>query len=247
MTPSVPLPASGTSPDSAGPSPEHPREPARETHRMVQVIGAGLGRTGTASLKLALETLLGGPCYHMFELLQHREDATTWTAGISGDPVDWSAFLDGWAAVVDFPACAAVDQLATAFPDAPILLSTRDPEAWWESADRTILQFERRRAPGSATGDMGAAMFGEIGIDPHDRNASIAAFVAHEERIRSAYGDRLVEWRSGDGWEPLCVGLGLPTPDEPFPHSNSSAEFFDEVEAALRGEVRRNAEPPRRH
>ncbi|MFN3256493.1 MAG: sulfotransferase family protein [Ilumatobacter sp.] len=212
---------------------------------MVRVIGAGLGRTGTASLKLALETLLGGPCYHMFELLQRRDDAATWAAALSGEPVDWPTFLDGWTAVVDFPACAAVDELAAAFPDAKVLLSTRDPESWWDSADRTILQFERRRVDGSASGDMGAAMLGRVGIDPHDRDVSIAAFVAHERRIRETFGpERLIEWRSGDGWEPLCDGLGLAEPDEPFPHSNSSASFFDEVEAALRGEVRRNAEPP---
>lgn len=211
---------------------------------MVTVIGAGVGRTGTNSLKLALETLLGGPCYHMFELLQRREDAVTWTAGISGEDVDWAAFLEGWSAVVDFPACSAVDELAVAFPDAKVLLSTRDPADWWASADRTIFTFERRREPGTPSGDLGAAMTGRIGIDPNDRDVSVAAFLAHEERIRETYADRLIEWHPGDGWTPLCRGLDLPEPDEPYPHSNSSGSFFEQAEAAMRGDVQRNAVPP---
>ena len=211
---------------------------------MVQVIGAGFGRTGTNSLKLALETLLGGPCYHMVELFQRPTDALAWTSGISGGDVDWAELLDGWSAVVDFPGCSATDELAAAFPDAKILLSTRDPESWWASADRTIFVRAREAEPGTPPGDMVAAMLGRVGVDPDDRDRSIAAFVAHEQRICEQYADRLIEWRPGDGWEPLCAGLGVAVPDEPYPHTNTSEGFDEMVDAARRGDVERNAVPP---
>lgn len=211
---------------------------------MVQVIGAGLGRTGTASLKLALETLLGGPCYHMFELLQRPSDAETWAAGLRGRSVDWEQFLDGWSAIVDFPGAGAVDELATAFPDATVLLSTRDPDAWWESADRTIFSFEREHDGSTPQGRMGNAMMHRVGVDVFDRDASIAAFVAHNDRIRREYAGRLIEWQPGDGWAPLCVGLGVDEPDEDYPHANEAGGFFDQVRAALAGDVPRNADPP---
>lgn len=212
---------------------------------MVEVIGAGFGRTGTVSLKLALETLLGGPCYHMYEFLNRREDAPTWMSGFASGDVDWPELLTGWSAIVDWPGIAVVDELASAFPDAKILLSSRDPETWWESADRTILEVVRDAEPGSLGERFMASMFGRSGVDADDRDASIRAFVEHNERIRSTFGpDRLIEWQPGDGWTPLCNGLGIDPPDEPYPHANSSGVFADEMARVRAGDVPRNAAPP---
>src|SRR5438309_762706 len=123
----------------------HSRLPplASSEEMALRVVGAGVGRTGTASLKEALEKLLGGPCYHMLEVFGHPEHVPQWGAAMSGDVVDWSALLDGYVATVDWPACTVWRELSEENPDALILLSTRDPEAWWTSCDRTIWQVFR--------------------------------------------------------------------------------------------------------
>lgn len=212
---------------------------------MVQVIGAGFGRTGTVSLKLALETLLGGPCYHMYEFLNRRQDAPAWMAGFAGNDVDWAELLAGWSAIVDWPGVACVNELAKAFPDAKILLSTRDPNSWWRSADRTILELVRDVEPGSPSASFMAAMFERSGVDAARAEASIRAYVEHNDRIRSTYGpNRLIEWQPGDGWAPICVGLGVDPLNEPYPHANSFASFADEMERVRDGKVPRNAGSP---
>ena len=106
----------------------------------MQLIGAGLGRTGTMSLKLALERLLGGTCHHMKEVGAHPEEVPFWHAAIRGETVDYRTVLDGYTAIVDYPGAAVWHQLADAFPEAPVLLSTRaSAEQWWQSASATIL------------------------------------------------------------------------------------------------------------
>ena len=107
----------------------------------LRVVGAGVGRTGTHSLKLAIEQLTGAPCYHMVELIGNREAVPVWHAAIDGTMPDWEQFLAGYQATVDWPACAVWRELAHAYPDAPVLLSTRSStEAWYGSMERTIMQ-----------------------------------------------------------------------------------------------------------
>lgn len=198
----------------------------------LRLVGAGLGRTGTHSLKLALEQLLGGPCYHMFEVLEHPEHVPTWQRAAQGEPPDWARFLAGYAASVDWPAAAFWRELADANPDAVVLLSRRDDaEAWWASAERTIFAAARRwsssdpelASQGRMVLDLLRARFTEHWSD-HD--AAVAAYERHNDEVRStARKDRLVEWRPGDGWAPICRALGLAVPDRPFPHVNTTDEF----------------------
>ncbi len=106
----------------------------------IQLVGAGLGRTGTMSLKSALERLLGGTCHHMKEVFQHPDEVPVWHAAMLGEPVDFPALLAGYDAIVDYPGAAVWRELAAAFPDAPVLLSTRSSaDEWWQSASSTIL------------------------------------------------------------------------------------------------------------
>src|SRR5579884_4290855 len=114
----------------------------------LRVIGAGIGRTGTHSLKLALERLLGGRCYHMVEVFQRPEHIPVWAAAAKGEPVDYRRLLDGYVAAVDWPSAAFWPELAAAFPDAVIVLSSRDADGWWRSASRTIFE-AMRRGPGA--------------------------------------------------------------------------------------------------
>ena len=192
----------------------------------LRIVGAGLGRTGTLSLKLALERLLGAPCYHMLELFTHPEHVAVWHAAVRGEPVDWAALFDGYAAAVDWPVGSFWPEVAAAFPNAHILLSTRSSESWWRSASQTIFPTSAKAAgtPWHAMWlDLAKSRFTER-LD--DRAAAIAAYERHNADVRArAPRPRLLEWTAPDGWEPLCRALGVPVPAEPFPHANSTEEF----------------------
>jgi hypothetical protein len=198
----------------------------------MRVVGAGLGRTGTMSLKLALERLLGEPCYHMFEVFSHLEHTATWHAAFTGEQVDWNSILDGYAAIVDWPGAGLWRQLVATYPDAIVLLSTRrDATTWLKSARATILdngpdnKLEDDPAmPGFAP--MVRAMLASWEPQWRDDTAAMAAYERHNAEVRAEVPkSRLLEWQPGDGWEPLSVALGVPVPDEPFPHVNTTEEF----------------------
>ena len=198
----------------------------------LRVVGAGLGRTGTHSLQIALQQLLGAPCYHMLEIIEHPEFIPAWQDAVDGKPVDWEAVMNGYSAAVDWPAAAYWRELAEWNPDAIILLSTRSrTDAWWKSANDTIFEISRREAPPvaalQAQQKMAVDMLTKT-FTPNWSNEADAkkAYELHNETVRAtAPRDRVVEWQPNDGWEPICSALSLPVPDEPFPHVNSTAEF----------------------
>ena len=192
----------------------------------LRIIGAGPGRTGTASLKAALEQLLGAPCYHMFEVENRTGDLAVWRDAAGGHLPDWNRFFDGYAAAVDWPAAAFWQELAAAFPDAPILLSYRDPDDWWRSAHATIFP-STLRAHGEWREMLDALFSNRFTPSLDDRDACVEAYLNHIETVRRrAPASRLVEWSPGDGWKPLCNALGITEPDTPFPHTNSTREFL---------------------
>jgi hypothetical protein len=197
----------------------------------LKVVGAGLGRTGTLSLKLALERLLGAPCYHMVEVFGHPEHLASWRAAIEGEPVDWATLMTGYAASVDWPAAAFWRELSEANPDAIVLLSTRSsPDAWFKSASDTIFTVGRAAPPDGELADFAGfpdAMFGAtFTANWTDHDEAIRAYEAHNAAVRAEVpSDRLVDWQPGDGWEPICAALGLAVPSEPFPHANTTSDF----------------------
>jgi len=198
---------------------------------MLRVVGAGLPRTATKSLKEALELLLGGRCYHMAEVFQHLEDVPIWRAAIRGEEIDWSSFPPDSVATVDWPGSAFWHELADANPDAVIVLSTRDSAAkWWESADETILPILRKPVEQPENDEwhlmVNELATREIGPDWDNAERAQAFYDRHNEQVRrEAPADRLLEWRATDGWEPLCRALGVPVPDEPFPRVNTREEW----------------------
>lgn len=197
---------------------------------MVRVIGAGLPRTGTWSLKYALERLLGAPCYHMRVLHDRLEQVPIWQVAIDGGPVDWPALFDGYAAAVDWPTSACWSEISRAYPDALIVLSTRqNADVWWRSADPTVLDVARAELPdGYAEWHtmLLALLRRDFGEDWGDEAVAKAAYDRHVEWVRTtAPPDRLLEWRAEQGWAPLCEALGLPVPDEPFPHLNTKQDW----------------------
>lgn len=207
----------------------------------LKVVGAGLGRTGTASLKKALEQLTGGPCYHMFEVLSHPQSVATWHSLVREESDDWDALLGGYDASVDWPASAYWRELAAANPDAIVLLSSRaTPEEWWASMEKTIINVLTMELPPE---DQGMAAHRAMVLDLFARRftpdwrepeAAMAAYERHNERVRSDVPPaRLVDWQPGDGWEPICDALGVAVPGDPFPHENSTREFHDNVEGGF--------------
>ena len=93
----------------------------------MKVIGAGFGRTGTMSLKVALETLGFDPCYHMTEVFAHPDHAGFWISAWREEPADWDGILGEYEAAVDWPACTFYEELMERNPDAKVILSVRDP------------------------------------------------------------------------------------------------------------------------
>ena len=194
----------------------------------LRVVGAGVGRTGTSSLKRALEYLLGKPCYHMRELLDNPDDVTFWHEAAFGGKPDWHAVLADYGAGVDWPVSAFWLELSAAFPDALILLSKRPAAEWWESARKTIYA-PRQREPGLLTDMSNELSRTRFPIHPiiDDKQASMALFDKwNNDVIAQAPAGRLLVWEAGDGWQPICAALGLPLPDMPFPHQNTKEEFI---------------------
>ena len=198
----------------------------------IAVVGAGVGRTGTHSLKLALEQLLGAPCHHMMEILADPTQIPAWTDAIEGRPVDWAAMLANYAAIVDWPGGAFWRELSAANPDALVLLSVRDPEAWYRSASNTIfLSFDNMPPEIKPWMDSVRKLLRDRFSDSFDDpTAMMDAFVRHNDTVRAEVpATRLLEWTPGDGWEPICDRLGLPVPAEPFPLTNTTAEFREMI------------------
>ena len=200
----------------------------------MKVIGAGFGRTGTLSLKHALERLGFGPCYHMAEVAAHPEHVDLWRRAWRGeDP--WAEIFADYGAAVDWPAAAFWPRLMDHYPEAFVLLSLRDGASWFKSATDTIFRSMREGlASGNATLQERLLMAKEIivdgtfGGDLSDRKAAIAAYEANIAKVRATVPeDRLIQVDARDGWEPLCAALGVPVPEEPYPRVNTTEEFFE--------------------
>lgn len=194
----------------------------------LDVIGAGLGRTGTTSLKLALERLGFARCHHMTEVFLHPETAAHWEAAAEGQAVDWEALLAGYRAAVDWPACHFYGDLARIYPDAKVILTVRDPESWFRSTQATIFGFEHvgeveKRPMG---GFMKKAILPTFDGRVKDREHAIAVYERHNAEVRRTIPpERLLVYDVTQGWEPMCRFLGVPVPSEPFPHANTTADF----------------------
>jgi hypothetical protein len=202
----------------------------------LRVVGAGLPRTGTSSQKAALETLLGGPCYHMEEVFEHLDHAPLWVRALNGDPTGWQTALTGYVAAVDWPASMLWREVADANPDAIVLLSMRsDAMTWWGSVDATIMGVRRGGVHQVDPGWLAMAelLFDRFGLHDGDADGAMAAYERHNAEVRSTIPpSRLVEWHPGDGWEPICSALGVPVPSEPFPHRNTREDWNREPPGA---------------
>jgi len=196
------------------------------------VIGAGFGRTGTLSMKFALELLGVGPCYHMLEVARNPPHVDLWNAAALGHG-QWDRIFDGYGAAVDWPSMYFWRELASHYPQAKVLLTVRSTESWINSMKATI--FESLRRPVPTDDPIRAArkrMIDKFVIDYSfggnvDDLAHVAAvYERHNEEVRNAIpADRLLVYEVGQGWDPLCKFLGVPVPTAEFPKVNSTDEF----------------------
>jgi len=194
----------------------------------IRMVGAGVGRTGTHTQKIVLERLIGGTCHHMVEVFQHPDEIPVWTQAALGNNPDWTEFLSGYTAIVDWPGGSFYKEIADAFPDAPVLLSVRDPDAWYKSASNTIFHaIDLSKASDDPWQAMIEAMMrNRFCADLEDAEAMKKAFVRHNEEVRDTIPkDRLIVWQPEDGWGPIADALGVPAPDEPLPVTNTTNEF----------------------
>jgi hypothetical protein len=192
----------------------------------LQVIGAGFGRTGTMSLKLALEQLGFGPCHHMVEVFAHPESIPLWTEAAEGKP-QWDRIFQGYRAAVDWPTATFYAGLADHYPDAKVVLTERDPESWFKSTQATIFNFPMDPQTTDPWQRMVQRVVGDLfDLDMHNHDKVISVFKAHNARVREVIpADRLLVYEVAQGWEPLCRFLEVAVPDGPMPKVNSTEEF----------------------
>ncbi|MFZ0977626.1 MAG: sulfotransferase family protein [Solirubrobacteraceae bacterium] len=212
----------------------------------MKVIGAGLPRTGTLSQKVALEMLGFGPCYHMVNVLTDLPLAEHW-AGAMDEPADWDAIFGEHESTVDWPGSFFYRELADAYPEAKVVLSVRDPEAWERSMLDTIwglfhgqsLMAHISKAREVVDPDWRAymqlmrRMWAAQGVfsGPELQPGQLAdAITRYQEQVqRNIPEDRLLVWSVQDGWEPLCRFLDVEVPDAEFPRLNDSKMFVDRI------------------
>ncbi len=204
----------------------------------MKVIGAGFGRTGTMSLKGALEQLGFGPSFHMIDVARYPELLPQWQAAADGESADWEKVFEGWESTVDWPACTYWEQIWETFPDAKVLLSVRDPESWYASCQKSIHASAQAAAKGELEG-------GSVTVSPEamkmingviwngtfegrfdDKEFALDVYNRHNEDVKSKVpADKLLVYEIKQGWEPLCEFLEVPVPETDMPHLNDATSF----------------------
>jgi hypothetical protein len=199
----------------------------------LRIVGTGLGRTGTKSLHTALVMLGFTPCHHMFEVFQHPESMALWIDAAQGR-ADWEAIFRDYQAAVDYPSAAYWRELTEHYPAAKVIHTVRDADQWFDSVHATIFAPEglARRGGEDERARFFAGILERIPAHLDERVAMTDFFQAHTRAVITRIApERLLVYRVGDGWEPLCRFLGMTQPDAPFPCENSRAEFIDRVRA----------------
>lgn len=220
----------------------------------IKIAGTGLGRTGTYSLKLALEHLGFGKCYHMTELFQYPEGVSHFRQAERGDQINWENIFSNYNSTVDYQGARYFEQITDHYPDAKVIHTYRNPDEWFESAVKTILAARnlnfrqyvkfaslfpfypniRKRLNAFLYSRKLIAL--EFGKDYSDKKKIIRKYEQHTENvIKKINPDRLLIYNVSEGWKPLCRFLNVPVPKNDFPYTNTQDEFFKKIEIIGRG------------
>jgi hypothetical protein len=214
----------------------------------MKIIGAGLPRTATTTQWLALR-MLGLPTYHMKDMMEDlRKGVDVWRRAYLGEQ-PWDEVFDGFEATVDWPAAYHWRELMDKYPEAKILLSVRDGDAWAKSMNDTINQiyfgdsFMRSMCQARYRIDPDWAAWMDLNIDTcwkgprgalantfGERGPLVEAMNRWNDEVKATVpADRLIVWQPQDGWEPLCEALGVPVPSEPLPHAFDTEVFKSSI------------------
>lgn len=194
----------------------------------LKVIGTGFGRTGTDSMREALDILGFGPCHHMLEVNAHEDQKRLWRALAQGATPDWEQLFAGYSSCVDWPSAYYWRELASFYPQAKILLTYRAPESWWTSFEQTILRSLTQTTDMESLGI--TLIRDQVFGGRVDREHAIAVYEANVAAVKATIpASRLLVHTLGDGWAPLCAHLGVPVPAVPYPSRNSASEFQSRV------------------
>lgn len=220
----------------------------------LKIIGAGFGRTGTLSAYTALNQL-GFPCYHMFEVLENKQNKTHldfWRKVANSEPGvqhDWNEVFANYTATVDNPAVCVWRELFTANPDAKVILTLhpRGAEAWYESTIDTIYFTERMwqfkvlkytTTFGHKMGEMSSKLIWQRSHKGtmEDRDKAIAHYQQHIEDVKATVPpEQLLIFSVDQGWQPLCAFLNVPVPEMEFPNVNDRAAIKKTLRGMTRG------------
>lgn len=201
---------------------------------VLSIVGAGFGRTGTRSLQKAVEMLGFSPCHHMYRVRSSAHQLELWQAISDGAAPDWDEVFQGYSAQVDWPGAAYWREIATHFPQAKVILTTRDPDAWYDSMLQTIVPSATvgSEVDPDPAGRAGSEIIRKVALERifqgriFDRAYALDCFARHrQDVIDSIEPGRLLVFDVREGWEPLSTFLGCNVPDLPFPSGNSVAEF----------------------
>jgi hypothetical protein len=203
----------------------------------INIIGVGVGRTGTYSLRLAINQLGYGPCHHMEEVLKDiNVQVPLWSETLKGN-TNWSAIYKGFNSAVDWPTAGFFRELIKEYPTAKFILTERNPENWADSFGSTIYKLVEGKDKAPEKMQNWLTMVNELlnksgfpqGLD---RDGLINGFIAHNKAVRDIIPkDQLLIFQVKDGWEPLCKFLNEPVPNQPFPRTNNREEFWELVKA----------------
>ncbi|MCA9998722.1 MAG: hypothetical protein KDE56_23320 [Anaerolineales bacterium] len=201
---------------------------------MLQVIGAGFGRTGTHSLALALDKLGFGPCYTILDVDQNVGHWQLWNNALNGKSVNWNALFQSYQSAVEWPTISFLPQLINHFPQAKIILTMRDPDSWYESATTTIFPGLEATAKHPDPEIRERSTLNRRLILEHvfsgkywDKVQAIHIYQNHIEAVEKLVpADRLLRYHVKEGWPPLCTFLEVPEPAESFPKRNARASFL---------------------
>lgn len=231
----------------------------------MEVIGVGFGRTGTTSLKQALDILGFGPTYHTREIFKDPSRLASWADATARGTADWDVIFDGYHSTVDWPAAAFWRELVDYYPEAKVILTVRDPLAWQRSCMRTIFMGYRKDLVTRAMlplmriplrlGDQRLRDFRQVydliyrrHFDPnlmHDQEYAVAAFSRHIEEVKEYVpGERLLVYELDEGWPKLCKFLGVGVTFKAFPHANDQESFDRTVKGHVKKGVRQMAKRP---
>ncbi len=199
----------------------------------LKVIGAGFGRTGTLSLKYALEQLGFDQCYHMLEVLKHDDHRAVWRQAHAGEEIDWDALFSGYQASVDWPSCNLWRQQLNHFPDAKVILSLRSPDSWYESVMATIYATSKAGIKSdNLSARYGSSWAFDLIWNPifdnrmDDKAHVISVFNRHNETVMKEVPEsKLLVFEANQGWPPLCEFLEVPEPETDYPKINTKEEF----------------------